>query len=380
MEYLKEFAKENEIELRKIVKDLCLIPAPSHHEGKRAEYCKDWLEKNGAAEVYIDETRNVIFPINCEESNQITVIAAHTDTVFPDTKPMPYEEDEEKIYSPGVGDDTVCVADLLICAKYFIEHRLKPKNGIMFVCNSCEEGLGNLKGTKYLFEKFGKRIKQFVSFDTYLHSFYDRCVGSTRYKVTVTTEGGHSYGKFGNRNAIDEIAGIIKKIYAIKVPCEEGFKTTYNVGTIEGGTSVNTIAQSVSMLCEYRSDNVEHLKFMKEKFDKIFEEANTEQVTVMVETVGERPCAVIDGKLQDEFAEYCIDYIEKAIGFRPDKSAASTDCNIPLSMGIPAVCIGTYEGSGAHIREEWITKESILPGLDASLAVVCGLVCGDDEC
>ena len=142
---MKDFINNNTDLMFNTLKDLCHIPAPSHHEEKRAEYCKEWLEKVGAKGVYVDEALNVIFPINCEDSSQITVFAAHTDTVFPDMEPMPYYDDGEKIHSPGVSDDTTSVVVLMTMAKYFIENNLIPENGIMFVCNSCEEGLGNLK-------------------------------------------------------------------------------------------------------------------------------------------------------------------------------------------------------------------------------------------
>lgn len=370
---IKEYAENNLQELRKILKELCGIPAPSHFEDARAKYCKEYLESIGADGVYIDGAKNVIFPVNCDNNDKITVIEAHTDTVFPDTEPMPYYEKDGKIFSPGVGDDTECVAALLMIAKYFAENGIKPKGGMLFVCNSCEEGLGNLKGTKQIFRDFEGRIKRFVSFDACIGHIYTRCVGSARYKVTVKTEGGHSFQDFGNGNAIACLAELVGEIYKIKVPESEGSRTTYNVGTISGGTSVNTIAQEASMLCEYRSDNVRHLEIMKEKFESIFENAKSRKADVSVKTVGERPCANIDLSLQDEFADFCADVLERAAGTAPERTTASTDCNIPLSLGIPAVCIGTHIGDGAHTREEWIYADSIKPGLVSALSLALAL-------
>ena len=261
---MKAFAINHEEIQLDIIRDLCRIPAPSFGERRRAEYCKAYFESFGAEGVYIDEINNVIFPLNCEGSNEITVIAAHTDTVFPDTESYPeFHEDEERIYCPGVGDDTSCVAAIMLTAKYFVENNILPKGGLLFVCNSCEEGLGNLAGTKQLFKDYEGRIKQFVTVDANTGSVVNVAVGSHRYEVTAETEGGHSFSKFGNKNAIAALAEVICEIYKIQVPVRENSTTTYNVGVIEGGTSINTIAQSAKMLCEYRSNNRECLEIMK---------------------------------------------------------------------------------------------------------------------
>ena len=136
---IKKYIDENRELMMQTWKELCLIPAPSGMEEKRADYCKQWLDRNGAKGTYIDSALNVIFPLNCEGSNEITVFVAHTDTVFPDTEPMPYVDDGEKIHCPGVGDDTASLAVLLLVAKYYVDNQIKPKKGILFVANSCEE-------------------------------------------------------------------------------------------------------------------------------------------------------------------------------------------------------------------------------------------------
>ncbi len=364
---MKEFIVKNTQSMFDTLKALCGIPAPSHMEHERAAYCKKWLEDVGATGVYIDEALNVIFPLGCEGSDEITVFAAHTDTVFPDLEPLPYHDDGEKIYCPGVGDDTISVVVLMHMAKYFIENDIVPKKGILFVCNSCEEGLGNLKGTRQLFKDFEGRIGQFISFDSNLNKLNNCCVGSHRYAVEVKTEGGHSFGKFGNKNAIAALADIVAEIYKIQVPQKEGTKTTYNVGTIEGGTSVNTIAQSAKMLCEYRSDDVECLRFMQKQFEGIFEAARTEEAEVNVTMVGNRPCGDIDQAKVDALSDIAVPIIEEVIGEKTIFSCGSTDCNIPLSLGIPALCIGVNNHFGTHTREEWLEKKSVAPGLEIAI-------------
>lgn len=368
MQDIKEFVKKHTEELFVLHKEMCLIPAPSYKEDARAEFCKRWFDKNCGVGAYIDEAKNVIFPYEADGSNALTVICAHTDTVFPDTEPMPFVDDGEKLCCPGVGDDTASLAVMMLVAKYFTENNIKTKSGLLFVANSCEEGLGNLMGTRQLFRDFDGRIERFVSYDSKFPHITDRSVGSHRYEVEVLTKGGHSWSAFGNKNAIAGLAGIAKAIYEIDVPKKEGSKVTYNVGTIEGGTSVNTIAQSAKMLCEYRSDDLELLRYMEKKFLGIFENARQDDVTVKVEKVGDRPCmGDIDEKKQEELVALCREVMTSVTGLEANYGAGSTDCNIPLSIGIPAIAVGVYQGGGTHTREEWIIKESLIPGLEIGI-------------
>ncbi len=364
---IEQFVVDNKQNLYHTIQKLCSIPAPSHLEEKRAEYCKKWLEHIGAKGVYIDEALNVVFPLNCENSNQITVFVAHTDTVFPDTEPMPYFDDGEKIHSPGVADNTASVAVLLLMAKYYVENDIMPPKGILFVCNSCEEGLGNLKGVRQIVTDFEHRIKQFVSFDSNLDVVNDVCVGSQRYQVEIFTEGGHSYGDFGKKNAIHVASKMVNEIYKINIPQKKGTKTTYNVGTFSGGTSVNTIAQNVKFLCEYRSDDVECLSYMQKQFEEIFEQAKEDGVRIEVANVGDRPCANIDAGKIEELKNLIVPEIERIIDKKVSFKSSSTDCNIPLSKGIPSVCVGVSTYQGMHTREEWVNKASIATGLNVAI-------------
>lgn len=342
---------------------LAQIPAPSGNEEKRAEFCKNWLEDNGAEGVYIDEALNVIYPVGVTDDKPLVVFAAHSDVVFPDTDTLPLEIKDGKVFCPGVGDDTASVSALLLAARYVAQKKLiSDEYGILFVVNSCEEGLGNLKGTRKLFGDYGERIKEFVTFDSHNCHAVTEAVGSKRFKIEIDTEGGHSYGAFGNRNAIAYLASLIDTLYTVKVP-EKG-RTTYNVGTISGGTSVNTIAQHAEMLYEFRSNCRESMDIMQKHLDAAIEFYRAKGVAVTVTPVGDRPCqgdVDEDGmkKLMDRAAEATRRYFDREIRF----SNGSTDCNIPLSMGIPAICVGCYDGAGAHTREEYIVIDSLPSGL-----------------
>lgn len=365
---IKAYVEQNKALLYETIKELCAIPAPSHHEEKRAAYCKEWLERAGAKDVYIDEAKNVILPIGCENSREITVVVAHTDTVFPDTEPMPYLDDGERIFSPGVGDDTANLTVLLLCAKYFLEQNIAPSSGLLFVCNACEEGLGNLKGTRQIFTDYADRISRFISFDSCLGYVADRCVGSHRYKVTVSTQGGHSYLAFGNPNALAELSRIISEIYSLEVPKIGNSRTTYNVGIVSGGTSVNTIAQNAEMLCEYRSDSREALAIMQAHFEEIFESARARGVDLTVERIGERPCmGDVDSNAIEAMTKAYREIVSDAMEIETVCKSSSTDCNIPLSLGIPAICVGCITAKGVHTREEFIEKASLPVGAEVGL-------------
>ena len=363
MQSIHDFLTDHQEEALQLLLTLAQIPAPSGHEEKRAEFCKNWLEAQGAEGVYIDEALNVIYPIGVTDDNPLVVFAAHSDVVFPDTGPLPLKMEDGWIFCPGVGDDTANVAVIMMAAKYIAQNRLQPKDcGVLLVINSCEEGLGNLKGCKKLFADFGHRILEFVTFDGLQQSVVTKAVGSKRYRIEIDTEGGHSYGAFGNRNAIAYLASMIDTLYTVKVP--EIGKTTFNVGTISGGTSVNTIAQHAEMLYEFRSDEREALAIMERHLNAAVEFYRAKGITVTVTLVGDRPCgAPVDEERWQAMINRANEAALRHYGHGLTHRSGSTDCNVPLSMGIPAICVGCYEGAGAHTREEHVSISSLLPGL-----------------
>lgn len=366
-----KFAEEHREETLALLKELAAIPAPSHQEGKRGEFCLRWLKAQGAAEAYMDEAGNVIFPYHCEAGKKCVAFMAHMDVVFPDMETLPVIETENLLKAPGIGDDTANLVNLLMCIKYVVQSGRIPSDlGILFAADTCEEGLGNLKGSRKIFEVYGDRIWEMISFDLYLNELYDRAVGSQRYRISVKTQGGHSYTDFGRKNAIAVLADIIQDLYRVKVP-EDG-KTTYNVGCIEGGTSVNTIAQSASMLYEFRSDRQSAFSRMEKEMEKVLEAYKSEDVVVSAELLGIRPCGSdeVPGDRMGALVERQRSIMEQ-YARRPVKIlAGSTDANIPLSMGIPAVTLGTVTGGGAHTYEEWIEKDSLVAGQKIALASV----------
>ena len=363
------FVEKNKEQTLELVKKLASIPAPSHHEERKAAFVEKWLREQGAEGVFIDEACNVIFPYGCDEGKEIVVFMAHTDVVFPDLEPFTVTEDEEKLYAPGIKDDNADLANLLMCAKFLLEYKPIMSAGILFVANSCEEGLGNLKGSKLIYETYKEQIKESISFDGNLDAIVNRAVGSQRYRVSVKTEGGHSYGAFGNDNAIYELACVIQSLYEVQVPKKA--KTTYNIGKIEGGTSINSIAQSASMLYEFRSEDRECLKMMEKTFEEVIKKYRKKGLDVTVEIMGVRPCGKdVDEKLLDELTKRHCNIIGQFTERKITVGAGSTDANTFLAHGIPANVIGTAIGGKTHTREEWIRKDSLVTGQKIGLASV----------
>ena len=221
-ELARAYAREVYEEELELLRRLARIPAPSHHEERRAAFIREWLVEQGAPEdsVRIDEANNVILSLGGEEHEECAVFSAHTDVVFPDTDELPLREDETRLYAPGVGDDTANLVGLLMAARFFIRHKLPLDRDILVVANSCEEGLGNLEGTRALFRALKRRVHEFTSFDLYLGMHVTSAVGSHRWRVRCTTEGGHSWENFGRDNAIEALCSFIEDLYAMELPKE----------------------------------------------------------------------------------------------------------------------------------------------------------------
>jgi len=354
-----------------LLKALAAIPAPSHCEQKRAEFIRDWLVRQGARNVTIDPALNVVLPFGCEGRQDIRVYMAHTDVVFPDTDPLPVREENGRLYAPGVGDDTANVSALMLCAKYFLTHPGVLKTPALMVFNSCEEGFGNLKGVRQIMADYAGRVAELVSFDLEYTAMVNRAVGSERWLIQAETCGGHSYSAFGNPNAIACLSSLVCQLYRQAIPQIPGTKTTYNVGTIQGGTSVNTIAQNAELTYEYRSDDHGCLQQMRSQFLTLVEQNDSAAAKLTIEPLGERPCGnAVPPKAQEKLLRRCSAAVKMVAGKAPAFCSASTDANIPLSLGIPATTFGLYLGAGAHTREESIEIESLKPGLKIALLVI----------
>ncbi|HYC50385.1 MAG TPA: M20/M25/M40 family metallo-hydrolase [Gemmatimonadaceae bacterium] len=343
-------------------RSICEIPAPPFKEAARAEEFRRRLEAMGL-KARIDAVGNVIAERPGTGRGPTIVLAGHLDTVFPEETDVKVKDEAARMKAPGIGDNCRGVAVVLAVARAY--QRVNPRHNarILFIGNVGEEGPGNLRGVRHLFEKELKdQIDFFVAVDGAGLNFVSRAVGSNRYKVTYKGPGGHSYGAFGIPNPIHALGRAIAKISEVQVPSNP--KTTFNVGVISGGTSVNSIAFEGSMEVDMRSESVDALRTLDQTVRRALQQALDEEnarwagpraerarVSLVIDTIGIRPTGA-----QSDTARIVQVAIQAArsLGFTADHGASSTDANIPISLGVPGISIdGGGRAQGAHSLNEW---------------------------
>ena len=341
---------------------LCEIPAPPFKETARGLEYKKRFEALGLT-ARIDAIGNVLAERRGTGRGPTVVIAGHLDTVFPEETDVKVKVEGGRMSGPGIGDDCRGLAVVLAVARAYQRANPRHDGRIIFVGNVGEEGPGNLRGVRHLFEKeLQGQIDYFISVDGVGLDLTARAVGSNRYKVTYKGPGGHSYGAFGIPNPIHAMGRAIAKIADIQVPATP--KTTFNVGIVEGGTSVNSIAFEGIMHIDMRSESAENIRTVDRQVRRALQEAMDEEnarwpgeraararVSVVIDTIGIRPT----GAQADSVKIVQVGLAAaKALGFTAGVGAGSTDSNLPISIGIPAITIdGGGRGSGAHSLSEW---------------------------
>jgi tripeptide aminopeptidase len=344
---------------------ICEIPAPPFHEDARGKELERLFQQAGLKDVRIDKAGNVIGVRPGKAAHPNLVLAAHLDTVFPEGTNVKVTREGTVLKGPGIGDDCRGLVVLLGVMRALDEAHVETPGTITFVADVGEEGLGDLRGMKQLFHETLKgQIDKFVSVDGTGLGMTNIGVGSNRYKVTFKGPGGHSYGAFGMANPIQAMGRAIAKIDAFEVPVQP--KTTFNVGRVGGGTSVNAIPFEAWMEVDMRSADPAALKAVDTKFHAALKEAVEEEnrrwnnrgaVSVSAELVGVRPAGETPANsaiVQTAMA------VARATGVSETLHEGSTDSNVPMSLGIPAVTIsGGGLGTGAHsLNETFDTRDS----------------------
>lgn len=365
--------------------ELCKIPAPSHHEEKRAAYVKKKFDEIGLENVRIDEVGNVLGVISGKGNGPIVMLAAHIDTVFPMNTEIKVRKEGNVYFCPGINDDTRAVTELFTIARAMKTCEIRTQGDIIFCANVCEEGLGDLKGVKYIFNN-PNSIDAFVSIDNPIPGgIVCTATGSYRYQVVFKGCGGHSFADFGLPNPIHAMGRAINKISQFQTP--QMPKTTFNIGVVEGGTSVNTIAEYCAMLVDIRSDSDEELKRlskeMKDAVHLAVEEENnkwesSEKVTTEIVLKGNRPAGT---QSIDSIIVQTAWKAAKLVGIEPEiRDESSTDSNIPISMCVPAITVGRggNEG-GVHTIHEWFEPVEAYLAPQRTLLLILGLA-GVDGC
>jgi len=343
-------------------KSICEIPAPSFKESMRAAEFKRRIDALGY-KARIDGVGNVLAERAGTGKGPTIVLAGHLDTVFPEGTDVRVHEENGHMKAPGIGDDCRGLAVVLAVARAYQRSNPRHDGRIIFVADVGEEGAGNSRGTRYLFEKELKgQIDYFISVDGTGLGVTSRAVGSNRYHVTYKGPGGHSYGAFGIPNPIHALGRAIAKISDIQVPASP--KTTFSVGVIKGGTSVNSIPFEASMDIDMRSESADALRTIDETVRRALQEAldaenarwtgdraSRAKLTMTIDTIGIRPT----GAQSDSARIVQIALLTaKALGFSPVTTAGSTDSNVPIALGVPAITIdGGGRGEGAHSLGEW---------------------------
>lgn len=354
------------------------VPAPPFGEAERALYMRDQFRMRGLENAMIDDAGNVV-ALRPGTGDGTLVLSAHLDTVWPIETDVTVKREGTRLTAPGILDDAVGLVSLLALLDALEEGGFATEANLLFVGTVGEEGIGDLKGVKHLFREspYAGEIDAFVSIDGAGPArIVTGATASKRYRVTVTGPGGHSYGAFGIVNPAHALGNIIAHFTSMPVPADP--KTTYSIGRIGGGTSVNTIPQEVWMEVDMRSTSNEALSALEERFlaavemgveqENLFRAASGTKLTVDPKLIGDRPT----GQTAESSALFrAAAASSRLVGFEPSTGTSSTDSNIPMSMGIPAVTIGGGgTGGGAHRPEEWYDFKDAHLGVQRLLAMV----------
>jgi acetylornithine deacetylase/succinyl-diaminopimelate desuccinylase-like protein len=339
---------------------LCEVPAPPFMETARGVAYKAAFEKLGLTNVRVDAVGDVIGERRGTGNGPTVVLAGHLDTVFPEGTDVRVKNERGRLTGRGIGDDCRGLAVVLATARALQASKIQTPGTIIFVGNVGEEGPGNLRGTRHLFDKeLAGKIDYFISVDGVGDGITSRAVGSNRYRVTYKGRGGHSYGAFGNPNPAHALGRAIAAIADLQVPASP--KTTFNVGVVRGGTSVNSIPFEASMDVDMRSESATSLAALDVQVQGAIRRAlaaenarwptATDRLTVSIDTVGIRPAGT-----QPDSARLVrvAGDAARVLGWSAELSASSTDANVPIGMGKPGITIdGGGTGGGAHGLDEW---------------------------
>jgi len=365
------------------------IPAPPFQEEMRAKAYEQMLKDAGLTNVHIDAEGNAMgLRKGTKPDGKFVIITAHLDTVFPMETDVKVKRQGTRLNAPGIGDDTFSLAAILSFVRAMNAAGIKHRDDVIFMGNVGEEGPGDLRGVRYLFTKspeFKDKIKTFISIEGgSFGGITTGGVGSRRYRITFSGPGGHSYGAFGLVNPMYALGAAAAEMSQIEVP--EKPKTTFNIGVIGGGTSVNSIPLNVWMDIDMRSEAPEELNKVEEKVMNIVKEATKREnfarstkegeIKIDIKKIGDRPAGTIAQSA--EIVQIATAAVE-AHGLKPNYGYGSTDSNIPFSLGIPAITIGKNgpaSGGRGHSLDEWIdvAKEPMVKGMTGAFSLLMAVV------
>jgi tripeptide aminopeptidase len=366
---LRSFHLQQKEQLELII-NIQQVPAPTFAEAARAQFLQAKFEALGLVDVAQDALHNVYARLPGERSESPVVVSAHLDTVFPLETDLTVARNGRYLAGPGIGDNSTGLAGLVLLAQAIKVHKITPPQDIWFVANVCEEGLGNLRGMHAVVDRFGDSATYIVVEGGLFGQICHQAIGVSRFRVEVVGPGGHSWGSFGTPSAIHILSQIVVAIDKLNTP--DVPRTTYNVGTIEGGTSINTIAQTASFQLDLRSENVAVLDKLVNDVRRIVRETEhlfaAKGVKINMEQIGQRPAGAIPR--QTALVDFAVDALTYVGFHKINFMVGSTDANVPLSRGITAVCVGLTESANAHRTDEYIDPIHLPDGLGQVLLLV----------
>lgn len=356
-EEIEQYVQEHSCDFMELLCQIISLPSPTGHEQAKGEWILQYLHGLGASSAYRDEAGNILYPCHIKSGEKVALYTAHIDTVFKDLQEIHIHQTGHILSAPSCSDNSASIAGLLFIIKMFFDLQLTPPQGLLFAFDVGEEGLGNLKGMRQVMTDWHGRIDEVVAVDCTFDTFVTTAVGSRRYAVSVEAAGGHSWMHFGQSNAIAEAARIINELYAQSVPLQP--KTTYNVGTITGGTTVNSIAAKAIFTVDLRSESADELDKLDQTFQILLAHSEGETVHIKTKLLGERPCSRLDANpLADR-----ITAIRQRHGLPTTCIAGSTDANIPMSQGIPSISFGFCRSRGEHTLQESLDIDTFPAGM-----------------
>lgn len=345
------------------------IPAPTFFEKQRAEYIHSCFQAEGLRDVWLDSVGNVYARLGGEAKRLPVIVSAHLDTVFPAKMKMDVIKEKDRIIGAGIGDNALGVAGLLGLVWALKQRRTNLCGDLWLVANVGEEGLGDLSGMRAVVDRFGSQISAYLVLEGMaLGHVYHQGLEVNRYRIGVVTPGGHSWVNQGSPSAIHELAKLVTHLTNLPIPKQP--RTTINVGVINGGISVNTIAPEAYLELDLRSEDEETLKNLSRQVIEVVEQVNSPDIQATATLIGNRPRGGIPA--DHPLVRLAIRCLE-AQGIRPQLNIGSTDANIPLNRGLPAICIGLTTGRGAHTMGESIEISPLGKGLNQLVELVEGV-------
>ncbi|HEX7176512.1 MAG TPA: M20/M25/M40 family metallo-hydrolase [Pyrinomonadaceae bacterium] len=362
---------------------ICEVPAPPFGEEERAKFLAEKFRNSGLADAGLDEEGNCVALRAGKSLRPLLIVSAHLDTVFPAGTDLTVRRDGAKMRAPGVGDDGCGLVALVALLRALEDCSIETEGSLLFVGTVGEEGEGNLRGVRHLLTagEWAGQVDAFLSLDgPGVERITNAAVGSRRHRVLMRGTGGHSWGDFGAANPVHALGRAVARLAAYPAPPSP--RTTFNVGRVRGGEGVNVIPREAEMDVDLRSESADELARLDAFFRRAAREAADEEnaarrpgtppLELEVKLIGDRPGGVTPPtsplvRLAEEAT--------RAVGSRPQLDCSSTDSNLPISLGVPALTLGSGGASGnSHTHEEWYDPRGRDLGLKRALLVILGTI------